>query len=209
MSQEVVIIPTVNSRTQRLLASYMPKMSATMQAAGREGRLQYSDSYYFKRVALPASANGMQDLLLNDDAQKDGYCTISKQKIDQGCAMMVDRVTFKAFAIATSSLAGADEGSVSYTDIASLTSVPALQDAELEFTVNGKRMWKAPVNAFNHETTNSNSAKDGINLVAPCFVNDEQLLQFRLHLPQGKSIDATLSVFVEVCMFGAECRVIG
>ena len=198
----------LNTRNQLLLAKKISSMSATMQDAAANGELKYTDGYYYKRFALPTSASGMQDILLNDDSQKDGYCSISKQKIQQGCAFECDRLTFKVYAVATASLAsGADAGSVTYGTVAAATLVPVLQAAELEITVNGVRQFMAPVNAFNHETTNSNSDKDGINLSAPFFVNDEQLLQFRLHLPQSKSIDSTVSVFVEVAMYGAECRI--
>lgn len=197
----------LNTRSQLLLAGYVSKMSASMQEAFNKGQLKFSDAYYYKRFALPAGASGMQDLLLNDDSQKDGYCSISKQKIDQGCAFMADRFTFKVYAVATASLSGADEATVTYGTVAAATTVPGLQCAELEFTVNGVRQFIAPVNAFNHETENSNSDKDGINVSAPIFVNDEQLMQFRLHLPQGKSLDSSLTVFVEVCMYGAECRI--
>lgn len=197
----------LNTRSQLLLAGYVSKMSASMQEAFSKGLLKFSDAYYYKRFALPTGASGMQDLLLNDDSQKDGYCSISKQKIDQGCAFMADRFTFKVYAVATASLSGADEATVTYGTVAAATTVPGLQCAELEFTVNGVRQFIAPVNAFNHETVNSNSDKDGINVSAPCFVSDEQLMQFRLHLPQGKSLDSSLTVFVEVCMYGAECRI--
>lgn len=197
----------LNTRSQLLLAGYVSKMSASMQEAFNKGQLKFSDAYYYKRFALPTGASGMQDLLLNDDSQKDGYCSISKQKIDQGCAFMADRFTFKVYAVATASLSGADEATVTYGTVAAATTVPGLQCAELEFTVNGVRQFIAPVNAFNHETENSNSDKDGINVSAPIFVNDEQLMQFRLHLPQGKSLDSSLTVFVEVCMYGAECRI--
>ena len=197
----------LNTRSQLLLAGYVSKMSASMQEAFNKGQLKFSDAYYYKRFALPTGASGMQDLLLNDDSQKDGYCSISKQKIDQGCAFMADRFTFKVYAVATASLAGADEATVTYCTVAAATTVPGLQCAELEFTVNGVRQFISPVNAFNHETENSNSDKDGINVSAPIFVNDEQLMQFRLHLPQGKSLDSSLTVFVEVCMYGAECRI--
>jgi hypothetical protein len=197
----------LNTRSQLLLAQKVGLMSASMQDAANENKLQYTDGYYYKRFPLPTAASGLQDILLNDDSQKDGYCSISKQKINQGCAFMADRFTFKIYAVATASLNGADEGSVPYGTVAAATTVPVLQDAELEMTVNGVRQWIAPVNAFNHETPDANSDKDGINVSAPVFINDEQLIQFRLHLPQGKSIDNTLSVFVEVVMYGAECRI--
>lgn len=197
----------LNTRSQLLLAKYISKMSASMQEAAQKGELKYTDGYYYKRFALPTAASGMQDLLLNDDSQRDGYCSISKQKINSGCAFMADRFTFKVYAVATSSLAGGDAGSVPYGTVAAATAVPILQCGELEFTVNGVRQFMVPVNAFNHETIGANSDKDGINVSAPCFINDEQLMQFRLHLPQSKSIDSSMSVFVEVCMYGAECRI--
>lgn len=210
MENEVVIIPTVHSRAQRLLASYVPKMSASMQLAYKEGRLKFTDGYYFKRFALPAGANGLQDILLNDDSQKDGYCTISKQKIDQGCAFMANRFTFKVYTVATASLpSGADEGNCTYGTVAAATAVPVVQCAELEMTVNGTRQWKFAVSEFNHEATDANSEKDGINVEAPIFINDEQLLQFRLHLPQGKSVASTQTVYVEVAFRGAQCSIVG
>ena len=195
------------TRNQILLEQKISQMSASMQEAASNGELKYADAYYYKRFKLPTSASGMQDILLNDDSQRDGYCSLSKQKIQQGCAFMCGRLTFKVFAVATASLNGADEGSVSYGTVAAATTVPVLQNAELEVTVNGVRQFMAPVNAFNQETEAANSDKDGINLSAPFFVNDEQLLQYRLHLPQGKSIDSTLTTFVEVAMYGSECRI--
>lgn len=197
----------LNTRAQLLLNDKVSEMSASMQEAATNGKLKYTDAYYYKRFALPTGASGLQDILLNDDSQKDGYCSISKQKINSGCAFMADRITVGVFSVATASLNGADEATVSYTDVKSLTAVPTLQDAELEMTVNGVRQFIAPLSAFNQETREANSEKNGINVSAPIFVNDEQLIQFRLHLPQGKSIDATLSCFIEVCMFGAECRI--
>lgn len=198
----------LNTRSQLLLAEKIALMSASMQEAAANNQLQYTDGYYYKRFMLPTGASGLQDILLNDDSQKDGYCSISKQKINTGCAFMADRFTFKVYTVATSSLpSGADEGTVTYGTVAAATAVPALQCAELEMTVNGVRQWIAPVNAFNHETPDANSDKDGINVSAPVFVNDEQLIQFRLHLPQGKAIASTQTVAVEVVMYGAECRI--
>ena len=146
----------INTRTQILLASYVGKMSASMQVAANEKKLKYSDGYYYKRVKLPLSANGMQDLLLNDDSQKDGFCSISKQKINQGCAFMADRFTFKAsvYTVPSSDPVAYDswsEGAQVYTSLDELpaavkAAIAALTCAELEFTVNGDRQWIAPVN---------------------------------------------------------------
>lgn len=207
----------INTRSQLLLASYKDQMSASMQAAADKGKLKYSDGYYFKRAKLPISANGMQDLLLNDDSQKDGFCSISKQKINQGCAFMADRFTFKVayYEIPQSNPISYDawlEGGQFYYSLDALPSaviaaLAPLTCAELEFTVNGDRKWMAPVNSFNQETLGANSNKDGKNVSAPVFVNDEQLMQFRLHLPQGIAVASGYYIAVEVCMFGAECRI--
>lgn len=203
----------VNTRSQILLAGYVSKMSASMQEAYQKKQLKFSDGYYFKRFKLPVSASGLQNLLLNDDAQKDGFCSISKQKIDQGCAFMADRFTVKIGIVDTSAsgaptYAQVSEGEIEYQTVDTVAStVPALACAELEFTVNGVTQWTSPINAFNHETLWANSDKDGINVSAPCFVNDEQLMQFRLKLPQGLSIASKYAVCVEVVMYGAECRI--
>ena len=207
----------INTRTQLLLASYKDKMSASMQVAADNGKLKYSDGYYYKRIKLPLSANGMQDLLLNDDSQKDGFCSNSKQKINQGCAFMADRFTFKVavYTVPGSSPIAYDawsEGAQVYTSLDAMdatekAALAALTCAELEFTVNGDRQWIAPVNSFNQETVLSNSNKDGKNVSAPVFVNDEVLMQYRLHLPQGIALPSGYYVAVEVCMYGAECRI--
>lgn len=195
------------TRAQRLLQQKISKMSASLQEAATKGELKFADGFYYKSYALPTGASGLQDILLNDDSQKDGYCSISKQKLNPGCAFMADRMTIGIYSVATSSLGSNDEGTVSYAPVSAATAVPALQNAEIEFTVNGIRQFMAPLTAFNQETIYGNSAKEGINFSAPVFINDEQLLQFRLHLPQGKALDSTLSVFIKVCIFGSECRI--
>lgn len=203
----------LNTRSQLLLASYIGKMSASMQEAAANGQLKYTDGYYFKRFKLPVSASGLQNLLLNDDAQKDGFCSISKQKINTGCAFMADRFTIRVgyvdgSASGAPAYAEVSEGAVEYKPVSEVAaSVPALAAAEVEFTVNGVTQWTAPLNAFNHETVNANSDKDGINVTAPCFINDEQLMQYRLKLPQGISMPGTAFVCIEVVMYGAECRI--
>jgi len=203
----------LNTRSQLLLAGYTSKMSASMQEAFAKGQLKFSDGYYFKRFKLPVSASGLQNILLNDDSQTDGFCSISKQKIDQGCAFMADRFTFKVGFVDTTAsgaptYAQVSEGAIEYKNISTAAqSIPELAAAELEFTVNGVTQWTAPVNSFNHETLFANSDRDGINVSAPCFVNDEQLLQFRLKLPQGLSIASKWAICVEVVMYGAECRI--
>jgi hypothetical protein len=203
----------INTRSQLLLAGYTSKMSASMQEAFEKGQLKFSDGYYFKRFKLPVSASGLQNILLNDDAQTDGFCSISKQKINQGCAFMADRFTFKVAFVDTSAsgaptYAQVSAGEVEYKNVDTIAqTLPVLASAELEFTVNGVTQWTAPVNAFNHETLLANSDKDGINVSAPCFINDEQLMQFRLKLPQGLSISSSYAVCVEVVMYGAECRI--
>ena len=207
----------INTRTQILLASFVDNMSASMQVAAKNKKLKYSDGYYYKRFKMPLNANGMQDILLNDDSQKDGFCSISKQKINQGCAFMADRFTFKVavYTVPESSAIAYDnwtEGAQIYTAIddmpaAAKAALAALTCAELDFTVNGDRQWMAPVNSFNQETIYSNSNKDGKNVTAPCFINDEVLMQFRLHLPQGIALPSGFYVAVEVCMYGAECRI--
>lgn len=204
---------SLNTRSQLLLATYVDKMSASMQEAFDKGQLKFSDGYYFKRFKLPVAASGLQNLLLNDDSQKDGFCSISKQKISQGCSFMADRFTVKiGFVDTTASgaptYAQVSEGAIEYKTVdAVATTLPILAAAELEFTVNGVTQWTSPINAFNHETLFANSDKDGINVSAPCFVNDEQLMQFRLKLPQGLSISSNYAVCVEVVMYGAECRI--
>ena len=133
---------SLNTRSQLLLATYVDKMSASMQEAFDKGQLKFSDGYYFKRFKLPVAASGLQNLLLNDDSQKDGFCSISKQKISQGCAFMADRFTVKVGLVDTTAsgaptYAQVSEGAIEYKTVDAVApTLPILAAAELEFTVN-------------------------------------------------------------------------
>lgn len=200
---------SLNTRSQLLLANKVSAMSATMQEAYNNGKLEFADSVYFKRYALPVGAAGLQDILLNDDAQKDGFCNISKQKINQGCAFMADRLTARVGWIKSTDegYATATEATVAYLPISELTGNNILRNSELEVVFNQIKINQSPLDAFNQETKSGNSDKDGLNLSAPKFISDEQLMQFRLHLPQGASMPADAKYFIEIALHGAEVRV--
>ena len=83
-----------------------------------------------------------------------------------------------------------------------------LSNAEIEIDIAQLNVFQAPINSFNQEAIGVNGQKDGIILTAPKLIQDSQELQFRLHVPQGKTIDGTsYRYFVEVALRGAEIRV--
>lgn len=200
---------SLNTRAQLLLAQKVVKMSATMQDAAEKGNLEYSDAIYYKRYAIPVGGSGMLNILKNDDSELDGFCNISKQKISQNCAFMADRITVRIGWINSSdeSYATANETSVAYLPVASLTGANVLRNAELEVQFNNVKINQSPLDAYNMERTSSNGDKDGLNLSAPKFISDEQQMQFRLHIPDGQSIPSTAKYFIEVAVHGAEVRV--
>lgn len=200
---------SLNTRSQLLLAQKVSQMSATMKDAAENSKLSYSDSVYFKRFALPVGAGGLHDILLNDDAQKDGFCNISKQKINQGCAFMVDRITARIGWIKSTDegYATATEATVAYLPIKELTEANVLRNSELEVIFNQVKVNQSPLDAFTQEPKNCNGDGDGLNLSAPQFISDEQQMQFRLHVPQGSAIPSSAKYFIEVALHGAEVRV--
>lgn len=194
------------TRTQEFIKLKIGELSPAMQADFANGNLNFSDSVYFIRYEV-TGAGGLWDLLHNDDSIKDGFCNISKQKIKQGCAIMIDRITCRAGYVA----AGGSENAANivYLPISQIASTePVLANCELEIDVAQLNIFQAPINSFNQESIGVNGEKDGIILTAPKLITDSQELQFRLHVPQGMTIPGTTNRwFVEVALRGAEIRV--
>lgn len=194
------------TRPQELLRLKIGEMSPAMQEDFNKGNLNFSDSVYFKRFEISGAA-GLWDILYNDDAIKDGFTNISKQKIKQGCAIMINRITCRAGYVATGGTETAAQ--VAYLPISQIASVePVLACAELEIDVAQLNIFQAPINSFNQESVAINGEKDGIILTAPKLITDSQEIQFRLHIPQGLAIPTTTNrYFIEVALRGAEIRV--
>lgn len=194
------------TRAQELLKLKMGELSPAMQQDYKNGLLNFSDSVYYKRYEI-TGAGGLLDLLYNDDAIKDGYCNISKQKIKQGCAIMIDRITTRIGYVAT----GGSEtpAEINYLPVANIGTVdPIVANCELEIDVAQLNIFQAPINSFNQESVAINGEKDGIILTAPKLITDSQEMQFRLHVPQGLTISGTTNrYFIEVALRGAEIRV--
>lgn len=194
------------TRAQELLKLKMGELSPAMQQDFKNGLLNFSDSVYYKRYEI-TGAGGLLDLLYNDDAIKDGFTNISKQKIKQGCAIMIDRITTRIGYVAT----GGSEtpAQINYLPVESIGTVdPIVANCELEIDVAQLNIFQAPINSFNQESVAINGAKDGIILTAPKLITDSQEMQFRLHVPQGLTISGTTNrYFIEVALRGAEIRV--
>lgn len=194
------------TRAQELLKLKMGELSPAMQQDFKNGLLNFSDSVYYKRYEI-TGAGGLLDLLYNDDAIKDGFTNISKQKIKQGCAIMIDRITTRIGYVAT----GGSEtpANINYLPVESIGTVdPVIANCELEIDVAQLNIFQAPINSFNQESVAINGAKDGIILTAPKLITDSQEMQFRLHVPQGLTIVGTTNrYFIEVALRGAEIRV--
>lgn len=193
------------TRAQELLKLKLGELSPAMQLDFKEGNLNFSDSVYYKRFEI-TGAGGLLDILYNDDAIKDGFTNISKQKIKQGCAIMIDRITTRIGYVA----AGGSEtpAQINYLPVASIGTVdPIVANCELEIDVAQLNIFQAPINSFCQESVAINGEKDGIILTAPKLITDSQEMQFRLHVPQGLTISGTTNrYFIEVALRGAEIR---
>lgn len=195
------------TRAQEFLRLKVSQMSPAMQQDFDNGNLNFADSVYYKRFEI-TGIGGMVDILKNDDSIVDGFCNISKQKIKQGCAIMIDRVTVRlGYTAATNTTYNAAQ--INYLPVADLGTVdPIVTNAELEVDVAQLNIFQAPINSFCQESIGINGAKDGIILTAPKLITDSQEIQFRLHVPQGLTISGTTNrYFIEVALRGAEIRV--
>lgn len=195
------------TRAQEFLRLKVSQMSPAMQQDFENGNLNFADSVYYKRFEI-TGIGGMVDILKNDDSIVDGFCNISKQKIKQSCAIMIDRVTVRlGYTAATNTTYTAAQ--INYLPVADLGTVdPIVTNAELEVDVAQLNIFQAPINSFCQESIGINGAKDGIILTAPKLITDSQEIQFRLHVPQGLTISGTTNrYFIEVALRGAEIRV--
>ena len=195
------------TRAQEFLRLKVSQMSPAMQQDFENGNLNFADSVYYKRFEI-TGIGGMVDILKNDDSIVDGFCNISKQKIKQGCAIMIDRVTVRlGYTAATNTTYNAAQ--INYLPVANLGTVdPIVTNAELEVDVAQLNIFQAPINSFCQESIGINGEKDGIILTAPKLITDSQEIQFRLHVPQGLTISGTTNrYFIEVALRGAEIRV--
>ena len=194
------------TRAQKFLWLKLAELSPAMQEDYKNKNLNFSDSVYYKRYEI-TGAGGLLDLLYNDDAIKDGYTNISKQKIKQGCAIMIDRITTRIGYVAT----GGSEtvAQINYLPVSQIGTVdPVISNCELEIDVAQLNIFQAPINSFNQESVGINGEKDGIILTAPKLITDAEEMQFRLHVPQSLTIAGTTNrYFIEVALRGAEIRV--
>lgn len=193
------------TRAQELLKLKMGELSPAMQLDFKEGNLNFSDSVYYKRYEI-TGAGGLLDILYNDDAIQDGYTNISKQKIKQGCAIMIDRITTRIGYVATGGSETAAQ--INYLPVANIGTVdPIVANCELEIDIAQLNIFQAPINSFCQESVAINGEKDGIILTAPKLITDSQEMQFRLHVPKGLTISGTTNrYFIEVALRGAEIR---
>lgn len=195
------------TRAQEFLRLKIGELSPAMQEDFQNGNLNFSDSVYYKRYEV-TGAGGLLDLLYNDDAIKDGFTNISKQKIKQGCAIMIDRITFRAGYLVAAGSDSKNVADIVYLPISQIATIsPVLANSELEVDVAQLNIFQSPVNSFNQESIGVNGEKDGIILTAPKLITDSQEMQFRLHIPQGMNLGTTNRLFVEVALRGAEIRV--
>lgn len=200
-------------RGQVILLNKIGEMSPDMQANFKKSNTVYADSVYYKRFNITQGA-GLINVLQNDDAIKDGYCNISKQKIAQGCAFLIQKIAIKCAIVDAQITSGgttaanpADEAMVTYTPIASNTASPVLQNAELELDIAQKKIVQIPFSSFNQESVNVDGEKNGYILTAPKLATYNDELQFRIHFPQSKALPSDKKIFIEVALYGSELRI--
>lgn len=186
------------TKGQALLKAKLGKMSQDTQSAYAEGSAQLIDTVYFKRYEITGKSS-MVDLLENDDARKDGFTNISKQKINQGENLAVERIGVRVASIVDSAK---NAGTAPYTDVKSATD-SVLKNAEIELLIKQKKVFRAPLALFS-EQIKAGSDAIYFTLDAPKLVTDQDEVQVRLYVPSGASIDATSSKksFIEVSLCG-------
>lgn len=193
------------TRTQSILLAKVADMSADTKAAVDNGNITLQDAYYFKRYEITGAAS-ILEVLKNDDAIKDGFCNISKQKIDQGDNLLLSRLSVR---VAASTDSGATAGTVKYSKVQDSTDA-AVINAELELYVKQMKVFSAPLSEFTQEQKDVHSMACNINLSAPKLITDADQIQVRLKFPDGASVSTASSTktFVEVALCGDSLRIL-
>lgn len=186
------------TKGQELLKKKLGNMSQDSQAAYESGAAQFIDGVYFKRAEITGKSS-LVDLLLNGDDRKDGFTNISKQRINQGENIAVERIGVKVASIVADTFTA---GTAVYTDVKTSTD-GALKNAEIELLIKQKKVVRIPLDHFN-EQIKAGSEAYWFTLDAPKLVTDQDELQLRLYVPEDANIDATSSkkTFIEVSLAG-------
>lgn len=190
----------IYTRTQSILLAKVAEMSQDTKAAVENGMVTVEDGLYFKRADISGKSN-MFNVLKNDDSVLEGICNISKQKIEQGKNLAIDRISVM---IATTTTSGATAGTVKYGKVLD-SNDPAVTNAELEIFSKQVKIFSAPLSQFTQEIAGGHGLGTNINLSAPKLVTDADELQFRVKFPDGAVVDTTSSAktFIEVLIAGA------
>lgn len=186
------------TRGQELLKKKLFNMSQDTQAAFESGAAQFIDGVYFKRAEVTGKSS-LVDLLLNGDDRKDGYTNISKQRINQGENIAVERIGVQVASIVADTFTA---GTATYTDVKTSTD-GALKNAEIELLIKQKKVVRIPLSHFNEEIKAGSSAM-WFTLDAPKLITDQDEIQLRLYVPEGANIDSTASKksFIEISLAG-------
>lgn len=188
---------SILTRGQKLLVEKLGDMSQDTQAAFEAGKVQMIDSVYFKRYEITGKSN-LVDILDNDDARVDGITNISKQKINSGENLAVERIGVRLASIVADSVTA---GTAVYKPVAESTDGAAV-NAEIELLISQKRVCRVPLSVFNEEK--NNGQKYWFTLDAPKLITDADEIQARIYVPKGAAIDATSSKksFIELFLNG-------
>lgn len=186
------------TRGQQLLKEKLSSMSQDTQAAYENGESQFIDSDYFKRVEITGKSSVME-LLDNDDARKDGFTNISKQKINSGENLAIERIGIRVASVVADTFTA---GTAKYLPVADITD-GAVINAELELTIKQKKVFRGPISLFN-EQIKAGSQAMWLTLDAPKLVTDQDEIQARVYFPNGAAVDATSSKksFLELVLGG-------
>ncbi len=186
------------TRGQMLLLDKLGNMSQDTQNAYTAGAVQMIDSAYFKRMEVTGKSNSVE-ILDNDDARVDGVTNISKQKINQGENLAVERIGVKLASIVADTVT---PGTAIYKPVSESTDGAAV-NAEIELRIAQKRVFRGPLSLFNEEK-GEGSEKMWFTLTAPKLVTDADEISVQLYVPKGAAIDATSSKksFIEVVLDG-------
>lgn len=186
------------TRGQELLVKKLADMSQDTQAAYEAGEAQMIDSAYFKRMDITGKSNSVE-LLDNDDARVDGVTNISKQKINQGENLAVERIGIRLASIVADTVT---DGTAIYKPVAESTDGAAV-NCEIELRIAQKRVFRGPISLFNEEKENG-GAKMWYTLKAPKLITDQDEIDARLYVPKGAAIDSTSSKksFIELILEG-------
>lgn len=177
------------SRGQGLLYAHSKEMTPSMQKAFAKGTVKFTDEVLFYTKGGYSAISAISDMVESNDIIGTGYSNLKDGGIvPKNVAMAIDFITFKwsEYVIL--------DGIFSAAITSSNNNDAIWQVLELEVLVNDRKVLRIPIGNMNEkrvvkgQAVNVDDSVLGFNLKKKVVVQEDDVLQFKVHAPKSTTI---------------------